>query len=123
MTSFFDRVYTAIHLSSFLAVIVNIFLAISYDLKYNVWKSNRKALLLMPTASKPRNTAHARPLINKRTLSKKNDDKAFACFYEKQILMDRVKKICRVFTDLSNYNAHSNEKKRNILHEPSECEG
>ena len=44
ITSFFDRVYIAVNLSSLLAMIVNIFLAISYDLRYNVWKSNRKAL-------------------------------------------------------------------------------
>ena len=45
MTSFFDRVYIAINLTSLLAMIVNILLAISYDMKYKVWKSNRKALL------------------------------------------------------------------------------
>ena len=45
MTSFFDRVYIAINLTSLLAMIVNIFLAISYDMKYSIWKSNRKALL------------------------------------------------------------------------------
>ena len=75
MTSFFDRVYVAIHLSSLSAMIVNIFLAISYDLKYSVWKSIRKALLLMPTVCKPRNTTQARPLTSKRTLSKKNESK------------------------------------------------
>ncbi|XP_027058514.1 5-hydroxytryptamine receptor 2A-like, partial [Pocillopora damicornis] len=45
MTSFFDRVYIVINLTSLLAMIVNIFLAISYDMKYSIWKSNRKALL------------------------------------------------------------------------------
>ena len=123
MTSFFDRVYVAIYLSSLSAMIVNIFLAISYDLKYSVWKSIRKALLLMPTVCKPRNTTQARPLTSKRTLSKKNEGKRSRVFHEKTIFDRPCWKICRVFTDLFNCNAHFNEKRRNILHEPSECEG
>ena len=45
MTSIFNRVFMVLNLASMLAMTINTFLAISFDMKYLVWKSNTKALV------------------------------------------------------------------------------
>ena len=45
MTSIFNRVFLVLNLASVLAMTINTFLAISFDMKYLVWKSNTKALV------------------------------------------------------------------------------
>lgn len=45
MTSIFNRVFLVLNLASMLAMMTNIFLAISFDMKYLAWKSNRKAVV------------------------------------------------------------------------------
>lgn len=45
MTSIFNRVFMVLNLASMLAMTINTFLAISFDMKYLAWKSNTKALV------------------------------------------------------------------------------
>ena len=45
MSSIFNRVFLFLNLASMLVMMVNTFLAISFDMKYLVWKSNTKALV------------------------------------------------------------------------------
>ena len=45
ITCFLDRVFTAANLGSRLALVANMYLAISFDLEYLVWKTNNKALV------------------------------------------------------------------------------
>ena len=123
MTSFFDRVYVAIHLSSLSAMIVNIFLAISYDLKYSVWKASEKPYCWCPLSA---NLETLRRLdrwqVNERSRRRmKVSVRVF--FTKKQFLIDRVEKFVAFSPIYFNCNAHFNEERRNILHEPSECEG
>lgn len=44
MTSIFDRFFIALSLGSMLALVANVYLAISFDLKYLAWKTNKKAM-------------------------------------------------------------------------------
>ncbi|KAL9969121.1 hypothetical protein ACROYT_G021293 [Oculina patagonica] len=45
MTSLFNRLFTILNLASMLAMMTNMYLAISFDLMYLGWKANKKALL------------------------------------------------------------------------------
>ena len=45
MTSLSNRLFTILNLASMLAMMVNTYLAISFDLKYLGWKTNKKALV------------------------------------------------------------------------------
>jgi len=45
LTSIFNRVFLVLNLTSMLAMTINTFLAISFDMKYLAWKSNTKALV------------------------------------------------------------------------------
>ena len=45
MTSIFNRVFLVLNLASVLAMTINTFLAISFDMKYLAWKTNAKALV------------------------------------------------------------------------------
>ena len=45
MTSVLNRLFTILNLVSMIVMLTNTYLAISFDLKYFVWKTNRKALL------------------------------------------------------------------------------
>ena len=45
MTVVSSRLFTVLNLASMIVVLTNTYLAISFDLKYFVWKTNRKALL------------------------------------------------------------------------------
>lgn len=45
MTVVFNRLFTVLNLASMIVMLTNMYLAISFDLKYFVWKTNTKALL------------------------------------------------------------------------------
>jgi len=45
MTVVLNRLFTVLNLASMIVMLTNMYLAISFDLKYFVWKTNRKALL------------------------------------------------------------------------------
>lgn len=45
VTSVLDRVFTILNLASMLAMMMNTYLAISFDLRYFGWKTNKKALV------------------------------------------------------------------------------
>ena len=45
MTSISDRLFLILNLASMLAMMTNVYLAISFDLKYLGWKTNKKALV------------------------------------------------------------------------------
>ncbi|KAJ7358739.1 hypothetical protein OS493_021515 [Desmophyllum pertusum] len=46
-TAFLDRVFIAVNLGSRLALVVNMYLGISFDFEYRVWKTNKKALVFV----------------------------------------------------------------------------
>ena len=45
MTTFFNRLFIILNLASILALMVNMYFAIAFELKYHVWKSNKKAVV------------------------------------------------------------------------------
>ena len=45
ITTFINRVFITLNLTSFLAMVANVYLAISFDLKYFTWKTKKKALV------------------------------------------------------------------------------
>ena len=45
ITTFINRAFITLNLTSVLAMVVNIYLAISFDLKYFTWKTKKKALV------------------------------------------------------------------------------
>ena len=45
MTAFFNRLFIILNLASMLALMVNMYFAIAFKMKYHVWKSNKKAVV------------------------------------------------------------------------------
>ena len=45
MTTFFNRLFIILNLASMLTLMVNMYFAIAFKLKYHVWKSNKKAVV------------------------------------------------------------------------------
>lgn len=45
ITTFINRAFITLNLTSVLAMVVNVYLAISFDLKYFMWKTKKKALV------------------------------------------------------------------------------
>lgn len=45
ITTFINRAFITLNLTSVLAMVVNVYLAISFDLKYFTWKTKKKALV------------------------------------------------------------------------------
>ena len=45
MTSISHRLFTILNLASMLAMMVDVFLAISFEIRYHVWKTKKKALV------------------------------------------------------------------------------
>ena len=45
MSSFFNRLFTVLSLTSMFAMMANMYLAVSFGLKYFCWKTNKKTLL------------------------------------------------------------------------------
>lgn len=45
MTTFFNRLFIILNLASILALMVNMYFAIAFKLKYRSWKSNKKAVV------------------------------------------------------------------------------
>ena len=45
MTTFFNRLFIILNLASMLTLMVNMYFAIAFKMKYHVWKSNKKAVV------------------------------------------------------------------------------